>query len=428
MIVARLRASVEPVTDDAVTPGPRVLGVDDWAMRRSQRYGTLLLDLERRAVIDVLPDRDAATFAAWLRAHPGVRIVSRDRGGAYAEAVRATAPDAIQVADRFHLLRNLTEALSRSCARHHRALRELHVELTGPPCPPGMWRRRRVSGLPHNAAGPTRSAQRIAANRARRLANYNEVTALHGRGAPNVAIAQALHLDRRTIATWLAAGSFPERRSRTMPRRGTLLDPFTAYVEQRYAAGVDHAAALYRELVPRGYRGSEMTVRRALTALRKRDAQLRASVGSASSGADSPVPTVVWPADTPVPTPRQAVWLLRKPDEALRPDEQDYVELLGERVPALAEARRLTLAFAQILKTRDANALQPWLTAAHRSELKSFARGIERDRDAVLAAILFQWSNGPVEGHVHRLKAIKRAMYGRAKFDLLRTRILQRAS
>jgi transposase len=285
-----------------------------------------------------------------------------------------------------------------------------------------------VSGLPNNSAGPTRYAQRIAANRARRLDRYNEAITLHERGALNVAIARALHLDRRTVATWLDAGSFPERRLRTMPQRGTLLDPFRAYVERRHAAGLDNAAALYRELLPRGYRGSAMTVRRALTALRKRAAQLVVSAADATHDADSPLLPVVWPAGTPAPTPRQAVWLLRKPDDALRSDEQDYVELLCERVPALAEARRLTLAFAQMLKSHDANALRPWLTAAHQSELKSFARGIERDRDAVLAAILFQWSNGPVEGHIHRLKAIKRAMYGRAKFDLLRRRILQRAS
>jgi transposase len=427
-IVARMRSSAEPDTGTVAAVAPRVLGVDDWAMRRSQRYGTLLLDLERRAVIDVLPDRDAATFAAWLRAHPGVQIVSRDRGGAYAEAVRAAAPDAIQVADRFHLLRNLTEALSRSCTRHHRELRALSLELTGPPCPRETWRRRRVSGLPSNQAGPPRYEQRIVANRARRLAKYDEVIALHERGTSNLAIGDALHLDHRTVATWLEAGSFPERRSRTMPQRGTLLDRFREYVEQRRAAGVDNAAALYRELLRRGYRGSEMTVRRALTALRKRHAQSLASAPDATREADSPLPTVAWPAGTPVPTPRHAVWLLRKPDDALRPDEQDYVELLCAHVPALAEARRLTLAFAHILKTRDANALQPWLTAAYRSELQSFARGIERDRDAVLAAILFQWSNGQVEGHVHRLKAIKRARYGRANFDLLRTRVLQRAS
>jgi transposase len=394
-------------------------------MRRSQRYGTLLLDLERRAVIDVLPDREAATFAAWLRAHPGAQIVSRDRGGAYADAVRAVAPDTIQVADRFHLLRNLTEAMSRSCTRHHRELRELSLELTGPPCSREKWRRRRVSGLPSNRSGPTRYEQRIAANRGRRLARYNEVIALRERGMSKLAIAQALHLDRRTVATWLEAGSFPERRPRTMPKRGTLLNAFSHDVEQRYLDGLTNAAALYRELVPRGYRGSEMTVRRALAVLSQHEAQLRARAGN---NADQTVPAVAWPAGAPVPTPRQAVWLLMKPDEGLRPDQQDYVDLVCERVPALAEARRLTVAFKQILKTRDANALQLWLGAAHRSELHSFARGVEPDRDAVLAAILFQWSNGQVEGHVHRLKAIKRSMYGRAKFDLLRTRVLRRAS
>jgi transposase len=424
VIVAKVRAASE-----STHATPRVLGVDDWAVRRSQTSGTILLDLERHAVIDVLADREASTFATWLRAHPGVEIVSRDRGGAYAEAAREAAPDAIEIADRFHLLRNLTDALGQACTRHHRELRAVKLEVEGPPGPRPEWRRRRYSGLPNNRDEPTRHERRITENRARRLARFEQVVQLHAQGLTGVAIAHALELNRRTVATWLDAGTFPERRQRAARRRGTLLDPFIDFVTERHRAGVVNAAALYRELVPRGYRGSEMTVRRALIALRQRTTPAapdpRVPRGDPpQDSSDAPPPLIAWPAGARVPNARQTVWLLRKPEEALRPDEQDYVELICAHVPALATARRLSLAFEQLLKKHDANGLAPWLETAAQSELRAFARGIGRDRDAVLAAILFQWSNGQVEGQVHRRKAIKRSMYGRARFDLLRKRVL----
>jgi transposase len=254
-------------------------------------------------------------------------------------------------------------------------------------------------------------------------------------------------MDRRTVATWLEADGFPERCARAGRRRGTLLDPFLEYVEQRHRAGVQNAAALSRELRSRGYAGSDAAVRRALVALRRRDAtdRLRAQSRESHGTRDGPgdpskdvegmvstavplVPLIAWPPGAEAPTVRQAVWLLRKPDDALRPDEQDYVGLVCARIPALAEARRLALAFQGILKMRDGTALSPWLDEARRSELRSFVRGVERDRAAVLAAILSRWSNGQTEGQVNRVKAIKRAMYGRAKFDLLRKRILHHAA
>ena len=102
---------------------PRVVGVDEWAWRRGLRYGTIICDLERNRTIDLLPDRSADTLAAWLKAHPGVSAVVRDRAGAYAEGAARGAPDAIQVADRFHLLRNSSDALRTVLDQHHRDLR-----------------------------------------------------------------------------------------------------------------------------------------------------------------------------------------------------------------------------------------------------------------------------------------------------------------
>ena len=419
-IITALRAADEPACS-----GPRVLGVDDWAMRRGQRYGTILVDLERRRVIDLLPDREAATFATWLGAHPGVEIVCRDRGQSYAEGGRAGAPNAIHVADRFHLLHNLVDALEQACGRHHRAL---HIAARGdsPPTtePAGHSsapRRRRYSGLPRNRAGPTAAQRRSAARRARRLARYEQVVALRAAGESKLAIARLTGLDRRTVDTWLAAGSFPERAP--APAGPTSVDPFAEYLAARIATGEANAAQLTRELVARGYGGSYQAVRRAVTRVRVRQAASHS--GAVDGAAASEAAVTIDP-----PSPRQAAWLLRRADDApasLTAAEHAYVTRLCEQCPALGTARMLAAQFAAMCRTRDANALTPWLASARGTELQAFVTGIERDCDAVLAALCFRWSTSQVEGQVQRLKVMKRSMYGRAKFDLLRKRVLHAA-
>src|SRR3954453_19695039 len=185
-------------SDTAISP-PRILGVDDWAWRRGQRYGTIICDLERRRVIDLLPDRTGETLASWLRQHgKDVAVVSRDRAGAYAEGIRSGAPQAIQVADCWHLMVNASEALRRVLDRHSGALRRA-ARLCLPQAVMS------VSATGKQQAATQRDRQR-AQRREQRQARYEEVARLHRAGMPIRRIARRLGMARNAVRRWLRAG------------------------------------------------------------------------------------------------------------------------------------------------------------------------------------------------------------------------------
>jgi transposase len=293
-LLRRVRAAVKPCS-----PTPRVLGVDDFAFRRGQRYGTILVDLERHRVIDLLADRESATLAAWLKAHPGVGVVSRDRSPTYASAIYEGAPSAVQVADRFHLLMNVREVLEKVMTRQNRLLRS------------------------QTLAAPASTAP---------TAENDAYVGCRLRLEP--------HLRR--------------------PKR----------------------------------------VRR-----RKSSPRLR------------------------LPSAREATWLLLRPEE-LKDEEKKVAETLCRLSPEVRRARELALSFIGLVKEREVDGLRGWLIDAHRSEVAefiTFANGITADIGAVRAALEYEWSNGQTEGQVHRLKLVKRQMYGRGKLDLLRARVLRAA-
>ena len=279
-------------------PTLKVLGVDDWAKRKGQSYGTILVDLERHRPIDLLPDREAETLATWLKAHPGVEIVSRDRSPTYAVGINEGAPLAVQVADRFHLLMNVREVLEKVMYRQNRFLRT------------------QTLAAPVSTA-PTREGEDAASCRLRLLPHLQRVKRV--------------------------------RRSSFAPR-------------------------------------------------------LR------------------------LPSARQASWMLLRP-EKLKDDEQKIVELLKRLSPEVASAQILARRFVEMVKERRVDELRGWLVDAFKSnlpEFRSFANGLSDDVQAVKASLTSEWSQGQVEGQVNRLKLLKREMYGRAKLDLLRARVLHR--
>ncbi len=402
---------------------PRVLGVDDWSLRKGHTYGTILVDLEARRPIDLLPDRSAAGLETWLKAHPGVAVVARDRGGAYADGARHGAPDAVQVADRWHLFANLGDLLERVLTRHHAAL--AHVRLAAPP-PPALSSDRVVetsaSPAPEPPAPrPPRRAERERRERdARREARHATIHGLREQGLSDRAIAGQLGLNRRTIRRYATAPTCPHPGPR--PRRRRAITPFLPHLRERWDAGERRVAVLWAEIRARGFPGAAPRVREALASWRRDDRAVRAI--PAAAGAPAPRPA------RPVGkrcAPRQvAVWLCRAP-EALPAAQRDYLDALDAADPALATARTLARAFVVLLRDRDAAALEPWLARAEASavrEFRDFAAGLRRDQAAIAAALTEPWSSGQVEGQVNRLKLLKRGMYGRAGFALLRRRFL----
>jgi transposase len=394
---------------------PRVLGVDDFAFRKRQRYGTVLSDLERRQPVALLPDREADTLAQWLQAHPGVEIITRDRARAYADGARHGAPEATQVADRFHLLQNLVEALEQVFHTPQTALAAVNDALRrqGVPLADGTTA---VAVPPPPPTGQEKTAQR----RARRVQCHQQVWALHEQGWPGHAIAAHLGIGKHTVFRYLRTTTLPERRRR---RDGghSVLNPYKAYLLDRWNAGCHDALRLCGELQRRGYPGSSATVAR--DAHRLRQAQDQAP---RQRRPRRTLPVVAEPHH-PLLTARQAAWLVArrvKPrdDEATQP----LAQLRAQHVE-VAEAIDLAQDLAQLVRQRQPQALEPWLARAAKSAVgafQRFAQGLRDDSDAVKAGVTLPWSHGPVEGQITRLKRLKRQMFGRGNLPLLERRFV----
>lgn len=397
---------------------PSVLGVDDWALRKRHSYGTVLVDLERCRPVALLPDREAGTLAAWLCLHPGVKLVARDRSGAYADGIRRGAPEAVQVADRFHLLQNLAEALETTFTAHAARLRAVDqardqaVIADGGPVPVAPPR------------SPARAAILAAERRERRMARYQQVWNLHREGWPGHAIARHLGLGRSTVVRYLRHETFPERKGRSDVGR-SLLDPWKPLLLKRWNAGQRDGRRLFRELQGRGYRGSYATLARYTQRLRQ--AQESAAPRRPRSSRRQPIlPSVIDRPERPL-TPRTAAWLALRRPERRKAGEAKRLARLRDRDASLAEAVDLAEEFAGLIRARQPERLGPWLARARDGRLpafRGFARRLGADKAAVRAAAMLPWSTGQVEGQINRLKTIKRQMYGRAKLDLLGRRFL----
>jgi transposase len=395
-----------PISDDTVlrevkhsdTGAPaealRHVGVDDWAWRKGHAYGTILVDLERHKVIELLPDRSAESAQRWLEDHPGIATINRDRWGLYADGASRGAPDVVQIADRFHLALNLSAAIERALDEHRDCL-----QLSGS----GDTVERTDQTPTRHEAGsfPERRKQQ---NRQNRLERYETVMDLHRRGHTQRSISETVGLSLKTVRRWLRLQHFPERKS--VVARHSHVGEFRDYLRKRWEQGCHNSTQLFREIRTRGYCGSRQMVSHHVSGWRRSGPATRRNRRI---------------------SPKEAAILVCKPAELRTDLQQDLFRRLTAAHPTFSWLHIFACDFREALQSRDRDRMDDWIRNAAQSgigPLVRFAYGLRRDHDAVLAAVESPWSSGQVEGQINRLKAIKRQMYGRAGFALLRARVL----
>ncbi len=377
-----------------------VLGVDDWAYRKRKTYGTILVDLESHQPVALLSDREGETLAKWLKAHPGVKVISRDRSRAYQKGASLGAPEAIQVADRFHLLQNLAEALEKVFNDNSLELKAVESSISSSPviCEQGSEAVR--VPLP---TSPPQAVERAQQRRSRRLAIYEQVMKLKEQGWSLKAIALKLGIGQTTVFRYLGASQFPERKGRS-DRGRSLVDPYKDYFLKRWNAGCHEGKQLFQELQKVGYRGSYATVARYAQRLRKAQ-----GIKPLRQYPSCQLKIVVDDQKLPL-TVRRATWLILRREENRDDEDEEIIKQLMAENPAFASAIELSQDFAQLLRERTPEQFDGWLGKALSSQLPSlvtFAEGLQLDYDAVKAAMTLKWSNGPVEGQINRSYDVK---------------------
>jgi transposase len=397
----------------------RILGVDDFAFRNGNAYGTILVDLERRRVVDLLPECSQEALAEWLLRHPAVKMATRDRSRIYREGLTKGAPDATQVADRWHLLRSLALGLEEFLLRERSALGKAAAPEAGAG----------EEGLPGSIGGdvsdlPVRldrsygSIEGPAEKRHERLVEtWKYIRRPHLAGARVKDIAEWVGTSQSTVYRYRERTEPPSRPR--YKRRASVLDPYLPYLLSRWNEGCRSAKRLHQEIREMGYSHSVDTVNRLLSGFRHTEGQgkklphaPRAKKGSVAGAS---------------PTAKSVAALFMRREEMLSEEQKEYLERLCASDAALADARRLTQDFAVMVRNLEGGKLDGWLAEAEASEarvMKKFAAGLKKDLSAVRAGLTERWSNGPVEGFVNKLKLVKRQGYGRAGFDLLRARVL----
>lgn len=360
-------------------PTPRVLGIDDWAFRKGQRYGTVLIDLENNRPVDLLPDRNSDSVKKWLQDRPGVEIISRDRGDCYIKGASEGAPGAIQVADRFHLMQNLREALARLFERHSKQVGAAVRQHAG--CKADFDVDRRNHSIADNEQSVDTKTKSMASQR--RFERYSDVIALSQQGIPQREIVRRLNINRATVRRFIQADSYPERKTRPSTSHA---DPCVDYLWARWKEGCHNVKQLTKEIIERGFIASYYSVRR-------RVSQWRRNVN-----AQSKTP----PVRTKMESPKQLSWMVFKADQDLSDDDRSIKALVFEQCPEVAKGWNIASAFIHLFKKKIGQDMRPWLDSALQenapNELRSFAKGILRDFPAVVAAITLPYSNGQTEG------------------------------
>jgi transposase len=360
---------------------PAIIGIDDFAWKRGQRYGTIVCDLERRCIIDLLPDRQQATVEAWLARHPGIAVVARDRGAGYRYAVAQACPQAVQVADRWHLMENASAAFLQAVRQSFRAIRRALSTSTVDPDLLTCAQKLRYEGF------------------LRREADNAVIQRAANAGMPIKEIVRRTGHSRKVVRDVVRGA-----RTDVFRVRASSLEPYLMRLDAEWVAGCHNGAELFRRLKSIGYGGSPRVVAEWRTRRRRAEA------------AEAQMPIAP-------PSARSIARLMTVARDQISHDDAVVVSVIEKAAPQLVAAHDLYDRFQTMIRSKTIEALDDWIEDAATSLLTTFAKGIVADKRAIAAAITEPWSNGQTEGQITKLKMIKRQMYGRAKLDLLRARL-----
>jgi transposase len=395
----------------------KVIGVDDFAFKKGRVYGTIIVNHENHQVVDILPDRSSQTLIDWLEQHPEIESITRDRSLEYNKACTQGAPQAQQILDKWHVLFNLRDALEGILERYPKQLAALAKKF------------RATLNLPPYArsAKQMEAAKQALETRRERLLKIRD---LHAQGKTMAQIAHELPASRTFVAKAIASKDVPEIRRNAHSR--SILTPWLTMLEEKFLAGLRNGRQFWRELQAKGFTGSYERVHDWVRF--RRDQELFSEHQENDQKIESPAMSVqkIHAPAFQLETvrgfaARQLVWLLLLPFEKLTQDDQKVLKALQDTIPELVKARELAQMFKQIVDAKLTARLEEWFTAMEASNspnLVSFAKVLNRERKPLEAMITSKYSNGRAEGHVHRLKVIKRQGYGRAGFELLRKRVL----
>jgi transposase len=384
-------------TEDKISTSG-IIGVDDWAFKKGRNYGTVIVDLTTREIIDLLPDREASTLTLWLKEHPEIEIVSRDRYGPYALAAKEGAPQAQQVADRFHLCMNLGKAMKGVLQKHGKALKQAFNAYSAPT----------IAHAVQQETAEREECKPIERINVKRQYKFEKVKELHLAGYSVRAISKSLNISRQTIRTYLSQDKIAPKES----YRSTNFDDFLQYLLHPDNRGKTYRL-LHQEIVQMGFTGK-------YTQFCNRMGQSPQLSLSQNSSRPKPVHIKTWS------TTRISILLYMDKQEIKKQDDRAFLELLYQQCPPIKQMEILAKKFKQLFQDKTEGTLKAWIDEATQPEstLKHFAANLDKDFHAVNNAVIMPYSNGQVEGQVNRIKNIKRRMYGRASFHLLRKMIL----
>jgi transposase len=388
-LLRMVRALPEPEIGEV-----EVLGVDDFAFRKGRHYGTVLIDMATHRPLHLYDGREGEDLAAWLQGHPEVKVICRDRSSGYGEGARVGAPQAQQVADRYHLWANLGQAVEKTVNAHRSRLAE---PLAGAEDGPGH------PEAEPEVVQPSKELKIVTRLREQHAAAHE----LWTQGMSKAAIGRKLGLHQATVRKLVNARSADDVVAKSL-QRAHVVDPYVGYLHRRWNEGIRNAAQLHREIQKLGYPGGELAVQRHLRRYR---------TGRGHAPAVGPKP----------PSVREVTsWIMTHP-EHLGDGDADKLHRLRERDPELDRLTGHVRKFAVMMTARHGDRLEEWIAGVEHdtmAPLAGFARNLRRDFDAVQNGLSLPHSSGAVEGNINRLKMLKRQMFGRAGLDLLRKRVL----